>query len=229
VGRFEREDIDATRLPAPLGTATEDLRATVESEVAKIVQDAEARAAEIENRALAKAIRIEEDWGRRAREVREHSRKRITHMLTEVDAFERGVDEALRSLRAEAERLVGELGKAGELSKAASEPSEPTPPPVPAQVAGDATEAREADEVEPDSGNSETPVTDFAAPEIREMIRQQLQGMSESGSTRADAERMLMRFKQGSQYFDLLDEFYPEETPGRGGLLRRRKAPPAES
>jgi hypothetical protein len=34
---------------------------------------------------------------------------------------------------------------------------------------------------------------------------------------------MLLRFRQGEQYFDLLDEIYPDSTPGRRGLLRRRR------
>ena len=63
----------------------------------------------------------------------------------------------------------------------------------------------------------------MAGEEVREMIRQQLLSLAEGGRTRADAERMLMRFKQGGQYFDLLDEIYPEEFAGRRGLLRRRK------
>ena len=68
MSRFEREDIDETRLPSPLGSATEDLRTTVESEVAKIVAGAEARAAEIEDQALEKASHIEQESERRARE-----------------------------------------------------------------------------------------------------------------------------------------------------------------
>ena len=55
------------------------------------------------------------------------------------------------------------------------------------------------------------------------MIRQQLLSLAEGGRTRADAERMLLRFKQGEMYSDLLNEIFPESTPGRRGLLRRRK------
>src|SRR5437660_316825 len=45
------------------------------------------------------------------------------------------------------------------------------------------------------------------------------------GRTRADAERMTLRFRQGEQYFELLEESYAEaSTPGRRGLLRPRKA-----
>ena len=74
--------------------------------------------------------------------------------------------------------------------------------------------------MEPDA---ESLVERAADPEVRELIRLQLQGLAESGRTRADAERMLLRFRQGEQYFDLLDDIYPDEIPGRRGLLRRRK------
>ena len=52
MGRIERDDNEERHLPETLGTATEGLRSTVELEVAKIVETAEARAAEIEDQAL---------------------------------------------------------------------------------------------------------------------------------------------------------------------------------
>src|SRR4051812_6487474 len=61
MGRFEQQDTETTRLPASLGSATDDLRSTVESEVQKIVERAEARASEIEDQALEKASRIERE------------------------------------------------------------------------------------------------------------------------------------------------------------------------
>ena len=82
-----------------------------------------------------------------------------------------------------------------------------------------------AAETEPETeANQDKAAVDTGDPAVRELIRQQLAGFAESGRTRADAERMLLRFREGEQYFDLLDEIYPGDTPGRRGLLRRRKA-----
>src|SRR5438876_5133185 len=61
MGRFERDEIEARRLPTSLGSATDGLRSTIEAEVAKIVERAEDRAAEIESQALDRASRMQED------------------------------------------------------------------------------------------------------------------------------------------------------------------------
>jgi hypothetical protein len=144
--------------------------------------------------------------------VFEDSRARVAQIFAELDSVERSLDEGVQALRAEAERLSGELSKAGE------EPLEAAAPELPAEDgAGAQTEPEAAAETELESP---APATD---PAVRELIRQQLVSFAKDGRTRADAERMLLRFKQGDQYFDLLDDIYPDETPGRRGLLRRRK------
>jgi len=234
MSRFEPEEIEARRLPTSLGSATEDLRSTIEAEVAKIVERAEARAAEIESEALDRASRMHQDSERRAREVFHDSRERLQQMLAEIDAIERVVGDAVRSLRAEAERLSGEIDGARQepfqptetiqpsdiIDPAGSEPPleeqlEEMPPEEPVAPAEPQAKPQPQAEADPDSD---------ADPEVREMIRQQLSSLAEGGRNRADAERMLLRFRQGEQYFDLLDEIYPDDTPGRRGLLRRRKA-----
>jgi hypothetical protein len=232
VSRFEREEIEARNLPPALGTATEGLRSTIEAEVAKIVETAQARATEIEDRALEKANRFEQGSDRRASEVFEGSRARVAQMLAQIDAAEAAVRETVRSLRAEAERITDDLNRAGTEPIELTEP-EPEPPPVePVDEVTAAAEAAPAPEAEapveepaPEAeAQPENASIDTGDPAVRELIRQQLSGFAESGRTRADAERMLLRFREGEQYFDLLDEIYPDETPGRRGLLRRRKA-----
>jgi hypothetical protein len=232
MSRFEREEIEARRLPTSLGSATEDLRSTIEGEVAKIVEQAEARAAEIESQALDRSGRMHQDSERRAREVFHDSRERLQQMLAEIDAIERVVGDAVRSLRAEAERLSSDIDGARQEPFQVAEPIQPSdiidpegseppaeeqqeeiPPEEPAAIVEPETD-------QPVEGDSDS----NSDPEVREMIRQQLASLAEGGRNRADAERMLLRFRQGEQYFDLLDEIYPEDTPGRRGLLRRRKA-----
>jgi TolA-binding protein len=208
MGRIERDDNEERHLPETLGTATEGLRSTVELEVAKIVETAEARAAEIEDQALERASRVEQNSQRRLEVAFQDSRQRLEHMLSRIDAVERSLGEAVGSLRAEAEQLTGELNGASTESFSMDEPMPP------------ASEAAPKDASSTPPGTPEPKID----PEIREMIRLQLVSLAEAGRTRADAERMLLRFSHGEQYFDLLDEIYPQSTPGRRGLLRRRKA-----
>jgi hypothetical protein len=223
VGRFERDDTDASHLPETLGVATEGLRSTIESEVARIVANAEARAAEIEDQALEKATRVEQNSERRLETAFEDSRHRLMRMLSQIDAAERSFGESVQSLRSEAQQLTGDLGRASTEPFGEEEP--PPPPPMVAQTAAPEVEATAVEappepEPEPEAPSGPVAIPD---PQIRGLIRQQLLNLAEGGRTRADAERMLLRFRQGEQYFDLLDEIYPDSTPGRRGLLRRRK------
>jgi hypothetical protein len=235
MGRFERDEIEAGRLPSSLGSATDELRSTIEAEVARIVERAEARAAEIESQALERASRVHEESERRARDVFQDSRERLQQMLAEIDAIDQVVSDAIRSLRAEAERLWIEI------EGARSEPLRPTEsiqvsdivdagqvPAVdePSEEIEVEIEAEDEEPPAPEPESEPHPAPNATAdgdPEVRDMIRQQLISLAEGGRNRADAERMLLRFRQGEQYFDLLDEIYPDEAPGRRGLLRRRK------
>jgi hypothetical protein len=237
MSRFERDEIEAKRLPTSLGSATEDLRSTIEAEVARIIERAESRAAEIESQALDRASRMQQDSEQRAREVFHDSRERLQQMLSEIDAIDRVVSDAIRSLRAEAERLSSDIDGARQ------EPFQPPEAIQPSDIIDGAAPAapaeNEVEQEQPEAMPAEDPEADPEAelqqqaerdsdaesdPEVREMIRQQLVNLAEGGRNRADAERMLLRFRQGEQYFDLLDEIYPDEASGRRGLLRRRKA-----
>jgi hypothetical protein len=215
MGRIERDDNEERHLPETLGTATEGLRSTVELEVAKIVETAEARAAEIEDQALERASRVEQNSQRRLEVAFQDSRQRLAQMVSRIDAVERSLGEAVRSLRAEAQQLTGELNGASTESFSIDEPMPPASEAAPEDASSTAPATPE-----PQPGTPEPEVD----PEIREMIRMQLVSLAEAGRTREDAERMLLRFSHGEQYFDLLDEIYPQSTPGRRGLLRRRMA-----
>ena len=204
--------------------------------MAKIVENAQARAAEIEDQALEKASRFDQGSDRRAAEVFHGSRARIAQMLAQIDAAEAADARTVRSLRAEAEQITDDLRRAGTEPIELSEPerraggASSRPRPRTGREARcrsrrrrGARPAARARRDRPAAEPGAAPA-DPGDPAVRELIRQQLAGFAESGRTRADAERMLLRFREGEQYFDLLDEIYPDETPGRRGLLRRRKA-----
>jgi hypothetical protein len=228
MGRFERDESEARSLPTSLGSAAEGLRSTIEAEVAKIVEQAETRAAEIESQALERAGRMQVDSERRAREVFHDSRERLQQMVAEIDAIDRLVSDAIRALRAEAERLTSEIEGARQEPFQLKETIQPSdiieggqPSPAERHI-----EEPPVEEAPPEPESEQQPTVEAAGepdPEVRDMIRQQLVSLAEGGRNRADAERMLLRFRQGEQYFDLLDEIYPDDPAGRRGLLRRRK------
>jgi hypothetical protein len=220
VGRFERDDSEASHLPETLGVATAGLRSTIELEVARIVENAQARAVEIEDQALEKASRMEQDSERRLDSAFAESKQRLAHMLSQIDAVEVSLNESVRVLRAEAQQLTGDLSGAATDPFAVEEPLPPAEeeaqPEAPvSEAAGDEAPAEPAQEMHRPGGSD---------PAVRDLIRQQLQTLADHGRARADAERLLLRFKQGEQYFDLLDDIYPESAPGRRGLRLRRKA-----
>jgi len=134
VGRFEHTD-PSEGIPAEIGTATQDLRATVEDKLRSIVEAAEAQAHEIEDRALEQALEIEQEAERKAGGRFQRSTERADQMVAAIDAFEREITQALEKLRARGRTLAAELG--------ATPPSEPERESPQSQAAAP-DEAREA-------------------------------------------------------------------------------------
>jgi hypothetical protein len=121
VGRFDRED-GSGELPASLGTATQNLRMTVEEKLREIVEAAEARAHEIEDRALSQALEIEQDSEQKGRRRFETSAERAEQMLVAIDAFEREIATSLQTLREKGQALAVELGAQAAAEEAATAP-----------------------------------------------------------------------------------------------------------
>jgi chromosome segregation ATPase len=197
VGRFDRDE--SGRVPAALGTATDELRATVETKLHEIVEAAEARAHEIEDRALEQALEVQQDSERKARERFERSAERTRRLVAAIDAFERELSEALGSLRTTADRLASEL---------------------------DGLESSETTVTE-DEAPAEAP--EPLPPDERELVRRRILDLFLAGKPRVEAERMLTQLEDGGRYIDLLEEVYESRsetqqgTSRRGGGRRRRR------
>ncbi len=131
MGRFDREENTEGVLPASLGTATQSLRTTVEEKLREIVEAAEARAHEIEDRALESALEVEQDSERKARERFTTPSKGAKALLAAIDTFERDTAEAIGELRQRGEAL------AAELEAAISPTPELQPEPEPQETAVD--------------------------------------------------------------------------------------------
>ena len=202
--RFERES-EREGLPPALDTATRELRATVEEKLREIVEAAEARAHEIEDLALAQALEVEQDSKQKARARFASSTERAEQLVEAIDAFEREIGEALRTLRQRGETLAVELG-AEVTAQGATET--PTVEKAEAEVAP----------AEMPSPAPETTVPD----DPREGVRRRILDLFLAGEPRAEAERMLGRLEDGGRYIDLLDEVYEPRSETQQGSRRRR-------
>ena len=64
------------------------------------------------------------------------------------------------------------------------------------------------------------------SPEMTQMFREQIVNMRDSGKSREEAERSLLRFNLGRRFLGLLDEIYAEEptaTPHRSSNGQRKR------
>jgi hypothetical protein len=245
MGRFDRDDTTAEGLPGSVDNATEGLRSAIERQVHEIIAAAQATAAEIEDRALQTASAIELESRRRADELLKDALERASRMLGTIDSLEGAISGNVASLRAEAESLTQALESArpgdvmvGEVAPPPAPletaPPDQTPPPGHEEQAPVADQEPADGPQEPASAPSSTePDTPNPVPgnEIRVLLAAQIRDMRQAGHEREQAERFLMRFKQGENHVDLLDEIYEREDQqssapaesGRKGLRRRRK------
>ncbi len=231
-------------------SAADQLKESVKSQVREIVEGAEARAAEIEEEARRKVAALEAASERRYEQLLQSAIEQTTQMLNVIEAAERNWGGATHLLRSETQKLASEL-KAAREKVGPSEPALRVEPPElreqqqqePAAKARRANASRRepgapADamppspeptlKVEPPELKEQPPTREKSeAPpgfEVREMVRTQIVSMFHSGKPRAEAERFLMRFKQGENYVDLLDEVYTRvEQPKLTGGRRRRR------
>jgi hypothetical protein len=233
VGRFDREDAreGTGGLPPALGTATQDLRATVEQKLREIVESAEARAHEIEDRALEQALEIEQDSEQRARRRFQSSSERAAQMITAIDAFERETAAALSALRKKGEALAIELGvqppaappEAPETEAPATETPEAEEPASETPTAGPPVPQTTASEAPAPMTTEAPPKSDAATTDlVRESVRKQILDLFMDGKPRAEAERMLGKIEDGGRYSDLLDEVYEGRSETQQGSSRRR-------
>jgi hypothetical protein len=205
MGRFDPGG-NREGLPPALDTATRDLRATVEEKLREIVEAAEVRAHEIEDRALAQALEMEQDSEQKARGRFQSSTERAEQMVEAIDAFEREIGEALRSLRQRGEALAMELGAE-----------------MPAPPAAEAPPVEEAEIVSAAPADMPPPAAETVAPDdAREGVRKRILDLFLAGEPRVEAERMLGRLEDGGRYVDLLDEVYEGRSETQQGSSRRR-------
>jgi hypothetical protein len=203
VGRFDRDETgnevtngdtegreETTLPPVPwtVGSTTEKVRSMLQRHVREIIDDAGARAAAIESRALAKANEMEQESQRKENKIRESEesiRETLGSALQRAEAILHGTEalhaelgKVIDSFKAEIENLTTELQRARDTltpvmpdqvespvalpePPPAPEPSpRPEPPPAPQPIAEEAPPAQEepATQEEPAAQEEESEV-----------------------------------------------------------------------
>ena len=128
----------------------------------------------------------------------------------------------------------------------APEPEAPPPraeAPEPAQVSEpepvqpQPTQAREPEPPQPEPTQERDPEPAASdpqiepSPELTELFREQITNMRREGKSIEEAERVLLRFRLGHRFLDMLDEIYssdPKDSAGarKGGLLGKFRGRP---
>jgi hypothetical protein len=230
MGRFDRDDTTAEGLPGSVDNATEGLRSAIERQVHEIIAAAQANASEIEDRALQTASAIELESRRRADDILKDALERASRMLATIDSLEGAIGGNVASLRAEAESLTQAL-EAARPGDVTVEEIALSPAPVETAPADESAQAAPEEQPPPPPHEEPGRANPEAGSEIRVLLAAQIRDMRQAGHGREEAERFLMRFKQGEHHVDLLDEIYASEDQRSGesdgstgkGLRRRRK------
>jgi hypothetical protein len=226
MGRFDRNDTEGSKLPASLDVATDELEAFIESRVGEIMATARERAAQIEREAHESAEGIMQEAQRNAEGILEDAFNRAWRMLDGIDLLESGVGDLIGALRGEMEGFAADLGAAtpaegsklvprepGERPPRAALPPAPVQTPPATQPPDHAVEADHAAAAIGATGESH----DGSHAEVEQMIIEQVAGMMREGMSRSDAERFVMRFKQGDRYLHVLDEIYAPDNARDAG------------
>jgi hypothetical protein len=221
------------------------IAARIEPELRAIVDQAVERVAVLEVEAVREVRDHAQESKRREQEALEEVLERLAGLLDGLDLLAESVSGVASSMRQELEGLNGvvtELTRASSTLEADARDSEPVveevselPPEPEWEPASDrVTEDAGSEPWDGDDAVSGTAAYNGNAqeteppPEITRMFRRQMENMWRAGTSRADAERWLMRFELGDHHRDLLDEIYsaariqPKRRKGLFGRLRGR-------
>jgi hypothetical protein len=124
--RLDRENANSDDGSPPLSTPTEKLRARVERQVRDVVEETLAQAVAIDDCALAKPNRFEEEAKMRATEALDSSIERSEGILGAVDSLHREMAKVIEAFHRELDGLTRDLKAAHKGPAALPEELEPT-------------------------------------------------------------------------------------------------------
>ncbi len=234
-----------------LATPHESLSAALEPELRRVIDTAVAKVAAIELDAIQQTRELTQRAAQEGREHLEAALQRASELMSALELFATTVNGMVFALRLEVDEALEVLEQVTEAeSDLSREPDArqatvgEAEAPEPGPEAQTAPAAEPTSRREPEMEQSAGPVaaepsTNGAAPEaepevepspeLTEMFREQIVKMRDSGKTREQAERSLLRFNLGRRFLPLLDEIYSGQPDDAGApeigqrrtLLRR--------
>jgi hypothetical protein len=184
MARFDRK-AEASKDSTSLDAATRDLQSFVEHEVQEILDAAVSRAEQIEREATRRAKQTTQDAVRKSEALLKEAFTRAWRILDGIDLLENGVGDMIAALRAEMESFAADLGSSNGAGPARRPPAGTLSTPAYGE-----------------------PTVDGNHLEVEEMIVEQVAALHRQGRPRAEAERLVMRFKQGQDYLHVIDRIY---------------------
>ena len=232
----------APEAAAEAARVSETLPVALEPELRRIIDTAVARVASIELEAIRESRQLTQRTEEESRQALRFALDRTQQLVDGFELLTTTVAGMITSLRVELESAMKALDTAedpyahltiDQKPKAGAEPALAAPPaeekPAPAPPAEPVAEEAKA-ETRVQGMNGDGPdIHTEPSPEIAEMFREQIINMKNSGKTREEAERTLLRFNLGRRFLGLLDEVYDDDSTAdaapeaeqRGRFVRR--------
>jgi hypothetical protein len=201
MARFDRQ-AEKPKDSKSLDLATGNLQSFVEDKVREILEAAVSRAEQIEREAIEWAAGTRQEAERKSAALIEQAFTRAWRILDGIDLLENGVGDMIAALRAEMEGFAADLGSAAapDDRPVAREPAAGS-----VLTPGENAPAPRSIPNVAENGSSQ-PAGDHV--EVEQMIIEQVAELHRQGRPRAEAERLVMRFKQGQDYLHVIDRIY---------------------
>jgi hypothetical protein len=212
--------------PAPDGRPldAQHLLSGIEPQLNEVIDAAVARVAQIEQAAVEEARQLVDRTHEEARDAYGAAIDRSSELIGRLEVLATAVNDLTIVLRTETDGVVQSLRgmrqatsqfPAAKAETQAPAP-QPAPPPAPVAAPAAAEPAPPEPEVEP-------------SPELTDLFRERIIHMRRDGKPREEAERVLLRFRLGHRFLEMLDEIYSadpkdldEPKQGLIGKLRGR-------
>ncbi len=228
----EESAVQTPAVPETAGPLNETLPVALEPELRRIIDTAVARVASIELEAIRESRRLTQRSEEEGREALKFALDRGLQLVNSFELMTVTIASMVSTLRVELDTAMAALQQVDDpysnLTRAPEVKGQAVPAPEQAVPALPETAENEVvEETQPD------PVPDVAvadvggvqamngdgpeqftepSPEMTEMFREQIINMKNSGKTKEEAERSLLRFNLGRRFIGLLDEIYSEDS-----------------
>ena len=233
----EESPVQTPAVPDTAGPLNETLPVALEPELRRIIDTAVARVASIELEAIRESRQLTQRSEEEGREALKFALDRGLQLVNSFELMTVTITSMVSTLRVELDSALEALQQADDPYSHLTRGSTVTPevkeqavPALPETAENEVVETVVEDtqpEPVPDVATSDVSASGVEtqamngdgpeqytepSPEMTEMFREQIINMKNSGKTKEEAERSLLRFNLGRRFIGLLDEIYSEDS-----------------